>query len=232
MSGRGQGRPSSPGCWCGRSTLSSGNPMCAQAVTLGANSGLCRRAHTHVSPELALRAFLLPALAKHGRCDVQRILISLQLALRLFVAARPSLPASRPLSSGLRRDIVACRHFVVPYRKSALNTCRARRLRSTPFLPRSTECASSSVDVPRASSNKAGSARRRSLLSPSSAGRVLCHRLARLSRCASRRLTPLRRSAAVPRRSTLALHHARIERNGRGRHQSSGRRCRHDIARS
>jgi hypothetical protein len=39
----------------------------------------------HVSPELALRAYLLPALAKHSRCDVQRILISLQLALRLLL---------------------------------------------------------------------------------------------------------------------------------------------------
>ena len=40
---------------------------------------------THVSPELASRDFLLRALAQRGRCDVQRVLIALQLELRLLL---------------------------------------------------------------------------------------------------------------------------------------------------
>jgi len=78
----GHGRPSSPGWLYGRSALSSGNPVCAQAVTLGAKS---RRSHAYSdwppteacgNPLVAKLPSCSPGCGWQSRCAPMAVLFS------------------------------------------------------------------------------------------------------------------------------------------------------------
>jgi hypothetical protein len=90
MSAEGQGRPSSPGLWYGRSALGSGSAVCAEAVTLGARNG---HRHRFMGAETWLVRYRYVGLTRGNRRD---FIILAGGAIALPSPSRAQQPAKLP----------------------------------------------------------------------------------------------------------------------------------------